>query len=125
MLTDDEIKKLLAHKCERPDLDYKEGFAWTKDNRDKKYELIRDLMGMANTKDGGRIILGVRDGDFEFIGLPDDLYNSIDPNNIVQTAHDNSAPKLNCEVIKRLIDGKKVVVLDVAEFDKSTSFKDD
>jgi hypothetical protein len=116
MLTDDDIRKLLAYKSERPNLDYKEGFAWTKENRDKKYEIVRDLMGMANIKDGGRIILGVRDNDFEFVGVPNEVYDSFDPNNVVQMAHDNSAPKLTCEIIKRMIDGRKVIVLDVAEF---------
>jgi len=65
-------------KSEGPNLDYKEGFAWTAANRDKKYELVRDLMAIANTKDGGRVILGVRDGDFEFVGVADDVYDVID-----------------------------------------------
>ncbi len=116
-MTDDDIRKLLARKAEGPNLDYKAGFTWTKDNRDKKYELIRDLMGMANTKDGGRVILGVTDGDFEFVGVSDEIYESIDPNNVVQMLHDNASPKVKCEIVKRVIDGRKVIVLDVAEFD--------
>jgi hypothetical protein len=117
MLIDDDIRKLLAQKSEGPHLDYKEGFAWTKVNRDKKYELVRDLIGMANTKDGGRVIVGVRDSDFEFVGAADDVFTSLDPNNIVQMIHENSAPRLTCEVIKRIIDGRQVIVFDVAEFD--------
>src|SRR5262252_6018113 len=42
VMTDDDIRKLVEQKSEGPNLDYKEGFVWAKDNRDKKYELIRD-----------------------------------------------------------------------------------
>lgn len=115
-MTDEQIIQLIAVKSETANLDYKEGFAWTRDNRDKKYELIRDLMAMTNARDGGRVVLGVRDGDHEFIGVPDAVYTSLDPNNVVQTLHDNSSPKARCAVVKRQIDGKNVIVLDVAEF---------
>jgi hypothetical protein len=115
-MNDADIGQLIARKSETANVDYKEGFAWTKGNRDRKYELVRDLLAMANTKDGGRVIFGVRDGDFEFIGVADDVYGSIDPNNVVQVLHAYSSPKVACSVIKREIDGRKVVVLDVAEF---------
>ena len=55
MLNDEDIRSLIALKSE-PNLDYKAGFAWTKDNRNKKYEIVRDLMALSNTKDGGRVI---------------------------------------------------------------------
>lgn len=115
-MNDSDIRELIAGKSETANLDYKEGFAWTQGNRDKKYELVRDLMGMANTKDGGRVIFGVRDSDFEFLGVHNDVYTSIDPNNVVQMLLSYSSPKVVCTVIKREIDDKKVVVLDVAEF---------
>jgi len=116
-MTDNEIRDLIARKSESPQLDYKEGFSWTTENRDKKYELVNDLIALANTRDGGRIVFGVRDGDFEFVGVADDVYLSIDPNNVVQMLHSCAAPKVKCEVIKRDIDGRKVVLFDVAEFD--------
>src|SRR5215467_4724066 len=115
MLSDDEIRSLIALKSEGPNLDYKAGFAWTKESRDKKYELIRDLMAFSNTKDGGRVIFGIRDDDFSFVGVPPDVYESADPSNVVQMLHDNAAPKVRCAVFKREIDGKQVVVFDVAE----------
>lgn len=88
-------------------------------NRDKKYELIRDLIALANTKDGGRVVFGVRDGDCELIGVSDDVYASVDPSNVVQMLHDNAAPQVQCAVYKREIDRKRVVVFDVAEFDET------
>src|SRR5215813_1681914 len=118
-MTDDEIRRLIEQKSEGPNLDYKEGFAWTKENRDKKYELIRDLIGMANTKDGGRVIFGVRDGNFELIGVADAVYESIDPSSVGQMLADNAAPRVHYAVFKREIQSRKVVVFDVAEFDET------
>src|SRR6266571_731715 len=118
-MTDEEIRNLILMKSEGPNLDYKAGFAWTKDNRDKKYELIRDLMAFANTKDGGRVIFGVRDEDLEFIGVSAEIFQSIDPTDVVGMLHDNGAPKGRCAVFKREIDGRKVIVFDVAEFDET------
>ena len=118
-MTDEEIRNLILMKSEGPNLDYKAGFAWTKDNRDKKYELIRDLMALSNTKDGGRVIFGVRDEDLSFVGVPSEVYESADPSNVVQMLHDNAAPKVRCAVFKREIDGKRAVVFDVAEFDET------
>ena len=110
---------MILLKSEGPNLDYKAGFAWKKDNRDKKYELIRDLIAFANTKDGGRVIFGVRDEDLEFVGVSDEIFESIDPTDVVSMLHDNGAPNARCAVYKREIDGRKVVVFDVAEFDET------
>lgn len=118
-MNDEEIRRLLATKAESANLDFKEGFPWTKENRDKKYELARDLIAMANTKDGGRVVLGVRDSDFELIGVSEEIFESIDPNTVVQMVHDNAAPKVKCEVIKKIIDNLRIIVLDVAEFEET------
>jgi len=118
-MTDDEIRRMLMLKSEGPNLDYKAGFTWSKDNRDKKYELIRDLMAFANTKDGGRVIFGVRDEDLELIGVSAEIFESIDPTDLVSMLHDNGAPKARCAVFKREIDGRKLIVIEVAEFDET------
>src|SRR2546430_17283475 len=70
-MTNDDIRSLLLQRAETPNLDYKAGFAWTKENRDLKYELVRDLIAMANTEDGGCIIFSVRDNDLDFVGVDD------------------------------------------------------
>ncbi|HZO39047.1 MAG TPA: ATP-binding protein [Methylomirabilota bacterium] len=116
-MTDDEVRRLLALKSEGPNLDYKVGFEWSKPNRDLKYELVRDLIALANTKDGGRVVFGVRDADLEFVGVSAEIFESIDPSGVVGMLHDNAAPKVQCAVYKRVIDGKRVVVFDVAEFE--------
>ena len=47
-----EIEELITRKIESANLDYKEGFIWEKQNRDLQLELIKDIMAMANTRDG-------------------------------------------------------------------------
>lgn len=118
-MTDDDIRRLLTLKSEGPNLDYKAGFEWTKANRDLKYELIRDLIALANTKDGGRVVFGVNDADLEFVGVSQVVFESIDPTDVVGTLHENAVPKVRCAVYKRDIDGKRVVVFDVAEFEET------
>ena len=117
-MTEDEIRRLLELKSEGPNLDYKAGFEWNKPNRDLKYELVRDLMALANTKDGGRIVFGVRDDDFEFTGVSREIVQSIDLTSVLSMLHDNSAPQVRCGVYKQEIDGRCVIVFDVAEFDE-------
>src|SRR5438552_2600498 len=84
-------------------------------HRDLKYELLRDLMALGNTKDGGRIVFGVRDEDLAFIGVSAEVFASIDPADVVGMLHDNAAPQVRCAIYKREIDGRRVVVFDVAE----------
>lgn len=116
-MTDDDIRQLLELKSEGPSLDYKAGFEWSKPNRDLKYELVRDLMALANTKNGGRVVFGVRDADLEFVGVSIEILESIDPTDVLGMLHDNAAPRVRCAVYKREIDGRRVVVFDVAEFE--------
>lgn len=116
-MTDDEIRLLLTLKSEGPNLDYKAGFEWSRPNRDLKYELVRDLMALANTKDGGRIVFGVRDADLEFVGVSAEIFESVDSTDVIGMVHDNAAPKARCALYKRMIDEKRVVVFDVAEFE--------
>src|SRR3989442_1555112 len=118
-MKDEEIRHLIQQRAETANLDYKAGFAWTRENRDLKYELIRDLMAMANTMSGGRVIFGVRDADLQFVGVDENVFASVDVTNVLGLLHSNARPNTRCTVYKREIDGKRVVVFDVAEFDET------
>ena len=111
-----EIEKLIQKKSETANLDYKEGFKWHRENRNLQFELIRDLMAMANTRDGGTIIIGVEDGSFELKGVNSEIRNSLDQTDIAQMLHRYGKPKARIEVQKQRISGKFVVVINVVEF---------
>ena len=54
-----EFIDAIRRRTETANVDYKAGFEWSKANKDQQFELIKDMIGMANTRDGGMIILGV------------------------------------------------------------------
>jgi len=61
----DVAEKLINTGYELPELDYKEKFD---DTTGSWMELAKDVYGMANYG-GGFVVLGVKDGSFEVIGL--------------------------------------------------------
>ena len=56
---------------------------------------------LANTKDGGWIVFGVREPDHEFVGVTAEISASIDPSDVVGMLHDNAAPKVRCAIYRR------------------------
>jgi predicted HTH transcriptional regulator len=78
LLTEKDFVELLAAKSETKSLDYKQSMNWITATTPEKAELIKDVLAMANTQDGGRIIFGVRNGDFEPTGLTAEDLRSFD-----------------------------------------------
>lgn len=113
---EEQIRALLEAKSETPNRDYKQSLTWNRENRESCLEVIKDILAMANTRDGGKIVFGVEDGTFDFIGLSQSDYDSFDVTNVNQLLHEFADPKFMSSVIKRIIDGKRVVVIDVPEF---------
>jgi len=108
---------LINKQVETANIDYKEGFEWTRDNRDKRFELIKDILGMANTRDGGTIILGVKDDTRELVGVSREVWDSFDQSTVAEMVHQKSTPKVNLQVIKTEVQGKPVVALIIVEFE--------
>jgi len=71
---------------------------------------------MTNTQDGGRIIFGVQDSDFALIGMSEQDFTSFDQTKINDLIHKYAEPPFSCQVHKLVVDHKRVVVIDVAEF---------
>jgi predicted HTH transcriptional regulator len=111
-----EIEHFLQLKSEGKNLDYKQGLNWATCSNDEKAEIVKDILAMSNTQDGGRIIFGVRDNDFEPLGMSDEESASFDQTKINDFLHKYTDPKFTCHVYKRVVDGKKFVIIDVPEF---------
>ena len=118
-MTESEILDLIRRKSETAHLDYKAGFEWKKDNKDLQLGLLRDMMAMANSQDGGTIILGVEDGTYNLVGISRATMESLDQTNIGQMLYSYSEPKLNFELQKARIDDNDIVVIRVSEFEDS------
>ncbi len=116
-LSDEDIKTLLALRSESPNLDYKKGFIWNdKDKRDERLEIVKDILSVSNTKDGGKIIFGVEDASFKFEGLLREEFESFGPTDLANLLHEYSDPKIEFQLFKKEIDGKLIVVIDIPEF---------
>lgn len=115
MIGIEELRKKIQNGCETKNLDYKEGFNWNS-KKAEKLKLIKDILSMANTKDGGEIIIGVRDSNYMFTGLLDDDYASFDQTKVNELLEGYAEPIHVCHVVKKEVDGKKVVCIRVPEF---------
>jgi hypothetical protein len=113
----EEIRDLIAKKNENANLDYKETFNWDKSNASEKCEIVKDILAMANTKDGGSILFGVKDDDLSFCGINDDAFKSFDPTKVNDFLHKYTDPKHTCSVYKTEVDGLKVALVRIPEFE--------
>lgn len=116
-MTNEDLNILLEMRSESARIDYKESLNWKVATKAEKCQIVKDILAMANYPGGGKLIFGVRDADYEPIGLNDDDYNSFDVTTLNQFIHQYSDPKINCRVFKNKIDDKKYVILEINEFD--------
>jgi len=56
MLSDSELKELVGQKSETRNLDYKASFNWDTADNDAKCELVKDILALLNTQDGGCLL---------------------------------------------------------------------
>lgn len=115
-LSIEEVNVLLNQKKENKNIDYKEMFNWKTSSKELKLGIIKDILAMMNTEGGGKLIFGVSDDTYAFIGLSLSDYQSFDSTNINDLLIPYCDPQYTCEVYKYEIEGKKVAVIDVPEF---------
>ena len=109
-------EELLGIKTENKNLDYKESLNWDTSPKDEKIGIIKDILAMANTQDGGKIFFGVRDSDLSLVGLSQEDFSSFDQTKVNDLLHVYTDPKFSCNVYKEKVKEKFVVIIDVPEF---------
>jgi hypothetical protein len=117
-ITEDLIRELLSIKTEDKNLDFKESFNWGEKDNEFKVNIVKDLLSMSNTQDGGRILIGVRDEDFEFVGMTKDDFESFDTTKVNDFLQKFTDPVFYCSVHKYTVDEKYIVLIDVPEFNE-------
>jgi hypothetical protein len=117
-MTLEEIIALIDRHSETPRVDAKAGFPWKKDCRDQKLELIRDMIAMANTRDGGALVLGVENTGYNVVGLSEEVKASLDQTAIGEILKRYADPMFQFELHKTTISGKDVVVIRIPEFEE-------
>lgn len=120
-LSENEIIEFLNTKTETKNKDFKEDLNWDSCNKSEKIEIIKDILAMSNTQDGGIILFGVRDSDYEFIGIPDESFDSFDQTKVNDLLNEYTEPKFTCQVHKHIFQEpkyfeKKIVIIIVPEF---------
>jgi len=116
LLTEKDLRELLGRKAESKNLDYKQSMNWGTATAEQKAAIVKDVLGMANARDGGKIIFGVRDGDCEAIGLAEEEFQSFDATRFADFLHRYADPSFGCAIQKFVIDSKKFVTIEVPEF---------
>lgn len=116
MITEDTLRTLLGRRTELKNLDYKGLMNWATASNEEKCELVKDILAMMNTQDGGQIVIGVEDKTCDPIGLSDADFTSFDPTKVNDFVRKYTDPPACCEVQKLALDGKKFIVIDVLEF---------
>jgi hypothetical protein len=116
MISEQQIRGLLQRKAETKNLDYKQTLDWNTASRDEKCELVKDILSMFNTRDGGWIVLGVVDKTYEPVGLDEAAFRSFDTTKLNDFVHKYTDPRASCEVQKATIEGKRYVVIHIPEF---------
>jgi len=116
MPTEEDVRRLLQQKTETKNLDYKLTCNWATASNDDKCEIIKDVLAMSNTQDGGQIVFGVDDKTFEFVGMGAAEYQSFDPTKVNDFVRRYADPPFACSVYKLAVDQKRTVVIEVPEF---------
>ncbi len=107
-----QLEALLDGGEETDSIEFKGAMNW-----DKK-GLVKDILAMANVRDGGRIIIGVEDGTFQRQGLTEDQIQTYN----LDIMRDQIAPfadpmvQFRCEIVADR-EGRRYAVLEIASFE--------
>jgi hypothetical protein len=116
MISEAQLRELLAQKTETKNLDFKERLNWNTAGNDDKCELVKDILAFLNTQDGGQIIFGVQNNTFKPIGLSEDDFSSFDTTKVNDFLQKYTDPISSCEVQKLALDRLLFVAISIAEF---------
>ena len=98
-------------------IEYKGSVSWNDDN--PKQKIIRSMLAMANIRDGGSVIIGVdqkKGGTFELTGMSEADFNSFNYETISAVVAEFADPYITFSLTKDELDGKRIVIIDVEEF---------
>src|SRR4051794_5375474 len=78
-------------------LDFKESQPWP----DLRWRLLKTIMGMANLRDGGLILIGVseRDNTWELIGIDQAHLDTFDYDDIADQLNKYASPQVNLDIV--------------------------
>lgn len=113
----DDLRNILLRSYETKELDYKASTTWDENNKKACCELVKDILGMANTL-GGFIVIGVSESPTGFIwnGLTDEQARSFETSRVNRFLQNYADPPINTTLRKKDHDGKTFVIIGVPRF---------
>jgi predicted HTH transcriptional regulator len=109
-MTTDELEALLEGAEETDQLEFKGAMAWS-------LSLVRDILALANVRDGGRIVIGIEDGTLEREGLSDEQAATFASDPMRDRVAEYADPEVIFSVSSpKGRDGLQFIVIDVSPF---------
>ena len=84
--------------AETRSLEFKQSLDWN--NIESRLELVQTFMAMSNNRDGGAVVIGVRenhDGTYTPQGMEQAHYDSVVPDDVGRTARSSRCPILDLQ----------------------------
>jgi hypothetical protein len=122
MLEKELCSYLYDYENETPHLEYKESISW--DDTNSKEKIIQTILAMSNIRDGGVLVIGVKEileeqgKKYRREGMSDEHYNSFDEDRVRETVRQFAEPFVALDLIKKIYDNNKFVIITVKEFDE-------
>jgi len=115
-VTEQEFKSLLARGYETDGVEFKG--PWMRTEKLFLAKVVRAILGMANRRDGGLVIVGVEDSNKEPVGLNDEQAASwLNYDDLSASVNEYASPSVRFDPELRTFWGKKFVFIRVHEFD--------
>jgi Putative DNA-binding domain len=113
----DVLIDILLRGYETKDLDYKAPLTWYENGKKACCELVKDILGMANTL-GGYIVVGVSESPTGFVwnGVTDEQARSFDTSRINRFLQNYADPPINTTLRKKEHEGKTFVIIGIPRF---------
>lgn len=129
MINAQKADKIISGILESPNesrtVEFKPSFSWPSkidelQNNDKAKEVIKSILAMSNTRDGGKIILGVEkdNSNQKYIlkGMRNEDLNTYDQDLIFEHARNFGEPEPKFQVLNMEYDSKNFIVFAVQSF---------
>jgi len=115
-----ESTDIILHGREERNIEYKPSILWN-DRKDKKWiEIAKTILGMANLRDGGFIVIGIeqRNNDFVLSGISSDHLVSFNQDSVDDVMRNYADPFVKAYVTNLKYEDKVFVIIQVSEFEE-------
>lgn len=117
-MTEEEFSQLIQPNHEHRNLEVKGPASW--EDREFKCKICKTILGMSNIRDGGSIIIGIREGEddtFVLEGTSQEQANTWSSDTILSFVNEYADPYVNLDIEQVNFQGHLFIVLRVWEFE--------